>query len=108
MNNNIFEEIGYEPITTFWQDFTIADKFVGVEKNPIEDTYKRALKYAETDYKLLTELVLVLNHKIWEWYKTNIVTAQTYNGLWIAAEDRFFELFKDNDEAVDYFYRVTD
>ena len=34
------EEIGYTPITTYWQDFTIADKFVGVEKDPIEDTFK--------------------------------------------------------------------
>lgn len=35
---NITELNGYEPITTFWQDFSIADKF-GIAA--IEDTYRR-------------------------------------------------------------------
>ena len=34
---NITELSGYEPITTFWQDFSIADK-LGI--NDIEETYE--------------------------------------------------------------------
>ena len=37
--NPIFEMIGYEPKTTFWSDFSIADMF-GVEG--VKDTYNRA------------------------------------------------------------------
>lgn len=36
---NITEFCGYKPLTTFWQDFSIADKF---GNNAIEDTFKRA------------------------------------------------------------------
>ena len=35
------EEIGYKPITTFWDDFSIADRF-GI--SAIKDTYKRAFE----------------------------------------------------------------
>ena len=102
------EEIGYTPITTYWEDFTIADKFVGVEKDPIGDTFKRALEYAKTDYKVFTELVLILNWKIWYWYDKDILIAQTYNKLWEKAEDLFFKTFKDNEEAKRYYFKTTD
>ena len=38
---NIQELTGYEPMTTFYEDFSIADKF-GVEA--IKDTYKAAFE----------------------------------------------------------------
>lgn len=103
-----WKEIGYEPITTFWNDFTIADRFVGVEKSPIEDTYKRALEYAKTDYKYFTELVLVLNHKIWEWYNKDASRGILYDRLWKEAEASFFKLYEDNEEAMKYYFEVTD
>ena len=53
-------ENGYTVQTTFWEDFTIADLF-GL--SAIRDTYNRAFKEWNEDYKFLTELVLVLNHK---------------------------------------------
>ena len=34
-------EYGYEPITSFWEDFSIADKF-GIKA--VKDTYNRAFK----------------------------------------------------------------
>ena len=52
--------IGYEPKTTFWMDFSIADKF-GIEA--IVDTFNHAFKEWHTDHIYLTELVMVLNHK---------------------------------------------
>lgn len=105
---SFWEEIGYEPVTTFWQDFSIADKFVGVEKDPIGDTYKRALDYAKMDYKYLTELVLVLNHKIWQWYRSNEVIAIEYDTLWKMAENEFMKTYENNDEAMKYYFEVTD
>lgn len=58
-------ENGYETFTTFWQDFTIADKF-GVDA--VQDTFNRAFNEWKHDYKYLTELTLILNLKLWEWY----------------------------------------
>lgn len=103
-----WEQIGYTPLTTFWEDFSIADAFVGVEKDPIGDTYKRALEYAKTDYKYLTELVLVMNHKIWQWYQVDATRGILYDKLWRMAESAFFELYEDNEEAMHYYFEVTD
>ena len=103
-----WEEIGYEPCTTFWEDFSIADRFIGIEKDPVGATYKRALSYAKLNYRYLTELVLVLNHKIWQWYRADETTAREYDTLWRMTVEKFFELFENDEEAVRYYYRVTD
>ena len=55
------ENFNYECITTFWEDFSIADAF-GIEA--IKDTFKRAFEEWKTNYKYLTELVIVLNIKL--------------------------------------------
>lgn len=66
--------------TTFFEDFTIADKF---GKDAVLDTYKRAFKERKSDYKYLTELVIALNWKIWEHYdKWDEELAKIYNELW--------------------------
>lgn len=57
------QENGYDLITTFWEDFSIADKY-GIAG--VKDTYKRAFSEWKDDYKFFTELTLVLNHKIWQ------------------------------------------
>lgn len=95
---------GYETITTFWNDFSIADKF---GEEAIIDTFKRS-KYWIEDYKYWTELVLVLNHKIWYWYEQNEKTAGVYNVLWETAIKMFFGKYEENAEAVEYYYRVLD
>lgn len=67
----------YEFKTTFWQDFTIADAF-GTEA--ITDTYRRAFKEWKSNYIYLTELVIVLNWKIWQHYnEENFVFAKIYD-----------------------------
>lgn len=53
-------ENGYELQTTFWNDFSIADRF-GL--SAIQDTFNRAFKEWKENYKYLTELVLVLNFR---------------------------------------------
>ena len=55
-------ENNYELLTTFWDDFSIADRF-GV--SAVRDTFNRAFAEWKEDYQYLTELILVLNHKIW-------------------------------------------
>ena len=69
---------GYETITSFWSDFTIADRF-GV--GAIKDTYKRAFNEWKDNYKYLTELVMVLNWKIWQFHEKNNQYAEVYNKI---------------------------
>ena len=93
---------GYKQITTFFQDFSIADNF---GESAIKDTYKRAFKEWKNDYKYLTELVMVLNWKIWQHFQTNANYANLYNDLWEEAEDYALNNLKG--EAFDYFCKIT-
>lgn len=99
---------GYEPKTTFWQDFSIAELF-GMPA--VQDTFDRVKKEWADDYVYWTELVLVLNHKIWEFYEISKPLARLYDKLWREAEDIAFSKMDDGSwpkEAADYYYRVTD
>ena len=57
---NIAEITGYDPMTTFWQDFSMADKF---GNEAIADTYRKVKAEWKDNYKHWTELCLVLNQK---------------------------------------------
>lgn len=96
-------ENGYDLITTFWEDFSIADKY-GVAG--VKDTYKRAFSEWKDDYKFFTELTLVLNHKIWQHYESNRKLAALYDRLWREADEYAMNNFKG--EELDYYYRITD
>lgn len=96
-------ENGYELTTTFWEDFTIADMF-GVAA--IEDTFKRAFNEWKSNHIYLTELVIVLNHKIWQHYNRNDKYAELYNELWEKADAYACDNLKG--EELSFFYRITD
>lgn len=105
---NIEEETGYKPFTTFWKDFSIADTY-GLQA--IQDTFNRAFNEWKDNYKYLTELVLVLNHKICYHYAENGTDeendkAYLYNKLWNEANDYALENLQG--EQADYFYHITD
>ena len=55
---------------------------------------------------MLTELVMVLNWKIFRWYKRNDKLAMVYNELWEKADTYAIENLKG--EELSYFYRTTD
>ena len=95
--------MGYEQKTTFWMDFSIADKF-GIAA--IKDTYKRAFNAWKGNHVYLTELVMVLNHKIWQWYEENEAIAGVYNTPWEEADLWAQENLKGKE--LEYFYKVTD
>lgn len=100
------ETCGYDLISTFWTDFSIADKFGSAA---IKDTYVRAKREWKDNYKMMTELTLILNHKIWQHYNHgngNDIYAELYNALWEDADVYCRSNFKG--EALKYFYRITD
>ena len=96
-------EFGYETKTTFWMDFSIADRF-GVDA--IKDTFERAFNEWKDNYVYLTELVMVLNWKIWDWYERYNDVALVYNTLWEFADNYAVNNLKD--EELSYFYNTTD
>ena len=104
MSWNIEEETGYKPITTFWEDFTIADAF-GLDA--IRDTYHRAFEGWKTNYKYITELVMVLNHKCWQHYGTkSIEKSELYGNLYYELDEWVFNNLKEDE--LEYYIRITD
>ena len=100
---NITELNGYEPQTTFWEDFSIADKF---GKEAVQDTYNRAFADWKSNVVYLTEMVLVLNHKIWQHYTHNDELAALYDKLWREADEYAAMNLKSDD--LTYYYQTTD
>ena len=101
---NIQEMTGYEPQTTFYEDFSIADAF-GI--SAIKDTYKRGLDTCNAlGYIYLTEFVMALNWKIWEHYQSNDAIARVYNDLWEKASE-VAQTTLQGAELM-YYYRTTD
>ena len=94
-------EFNYQ--TTFFQDFSIADRF-GVKA--IRDTYRRAFNEWHTNVVYITELVIVLNHKIWQHYEKRPALAQVYNDLWEQADAWCVNNLTGDD--LTYFYNTTD
>ena len=93
----------YECKTTFWMDFSIADAFGELA---VSDTYKRAFRDWKEDVVYLTELVMVLNHKIWQHYGHNNRLAGLYDTLWRQADEYAVTHLKDDD--LRYFLDTTD
>lgn len=101
-NWNIEELTGYHPITTFYQDFSIADRF-GI--NAIKDTYKRAFKEWKSDYKYLTELVMVMSWKSFE-HENNQQYCELYSNLYYELDNYACNNLKDAE--LDYYLSTTD
>lgn len=97
----IKEMTGYEPQTTFYEDFSIADMFGA---KAVIDTYKRAFKGWKDNVVYVTELCMALNWKSWE--HQNDKLCETYCDLFYTLQDWCYENLKDED--LNYFIRTTD
>ena len=90
--------------TTFWRDFRIADAF-GV--SAIKDTYKRAFKEWKSDYRYLTDLVMVLNYSCWYWYDNgNQELSDIYSDLYYKTHDYALDHLKGDE--LRYYLETTD
>lgn len=97
-------EIGYQQQTTFWMDFSIADHF---GPDAVRDAYNLAFIFWKSNYIYLTELVLVLNRKCWEWHdKGNTALSELYDELFHTAQGYAYDTLKGDE--LDYFWRTTD
>lgn len=98
---------GYEPKSTFWDDFNIAEAY---GSTAIRDTYNRIMNGWSDNYIYLTELVIVLNWNIWYWNDCRSNQAKEF-------EDLYCELFEKTDiycldhlngKELQYFLRTVD
>ena len=95
---------GYEGKTAFWDDFTCAENY---SESDVRNTYKRAFAECKTDYKYMTELVLVLNWKIWEHFnagRTEI--SRVYDELWRKASGWCVKNLRGDE--LSYYLRTVD
>lgn len=101
---NIEMMTGYKPITTFWDDFSIADRFGAAA---VKDTFKRAFEEWKHNYKFLTELAMVVNHKLWQWYRKGDGELKgVYGNLWEEVSQYGYENLKG--EELEYFCTTLD
>lgn len=101
---NIEAMTGYKPISTFYTDFSIADRF-GV--SAIRDTYNRAFEGWKNDYKMLTELAMVVNWKVMEHHNAGHKSyAGLYSELWAEVDHWACENLKG--EELSYYDRTID
>ena len=95
---------GYTQRTTFWDDFTIAERW-GVKA--IEDTYRNAFNSWKTDVVFIVELCLVLNWKMLYMDEKHMTEKSVmYYKCWVELSnwcERHLEA-----GAYEYFLNVTD
>ena len=122
--NNVLPELnGYEPKYTFYSDFSVAEfcQLKLGEKKAIEKTYKEVLKSWGDNYKAMTEVVLVINHKSWAYNSENgdasllgiddatmVSISVLYSNLYYEAANEYSKRFKDDKEAMRYYFEILD
>lgn len=93
----------YELQTTFWIDFSIAGRFGSAA---VQDTFDRAFAEWKDNCVYLTELVMVLNHKCWQYHERSDALSHLYGSLYWKAAEYAEENLKGED--LSYYYRTTD
>lgn len=100
--------MGYEYFTTFWQDFDIAEAY---GEQAIRDTAKRAFEEWKDDVKYLTELVMIINHKCWDFYRKGVDTmTELYGDIYYEYHEKALDYLeaKGNEEDIRYYIRTLD
>lgn len=99
----IKEMNGYETITTFYADMTIAEAY-GLQG--VRETYSRINRDWRSNAEYYTEFILVLNHKIYQHHGRNEALADLYSELWEEADTWALDNFKDEELA--HYFALTD
>ncbi len=80
--------------TTFWEEFSIADRY---GSDGIREHYDLVFDQWKDNLRYLTELVLVLNWKIYQWYQVDDTLGLTYDELWKKTDGYALETLKGDD-----------
>ena len=88
------KEFNYKFETTFWEEFSIADQY---GQEGIVEHYNLVFAQWKDNLQYLTELVLVLNWKIYQWYQVDDNLGMTYDELWKRTDGYAMETLKGDD-----------
>ena len=119
---NLADMSGYQRKYTFYADFGIAEycEVYKADKNAVKDTFKRVKESWGKSIEAMTEVVMVLNHKMWSFYDN---VDSSYLGCSEEWRQHFMEVYQElyekcvafieknfaNDSnARSYYYEVTD
>ena len=86
--------LDYNFESTFWEEFSIAEEH---GKNAVKEHYDLVFSQWKDNIKFLTELVLVLNIKIFIWYGVDDTIGKMYDQLWKEADDYAIDTLKGDD-----------
>lgn len=92
----------YRYRTDLWDRFTSAEKH---GKFAVEIEYRSAMDRHRNRYKDLTELVLVLDRKMWAKYSDDKAMSSLYAELFNKADEYCFEHLKG--EKLKYYMEIT-
>ena len=95
----------WRPTQNYWQRFSITEK-IGLDEVGAE--FKTIFNDAKSDYKRLTELVMVLNHKSWQYCESvsDSMLCRLYTTLFKKAYN--YAVKNLEGVALRYFLDVTD
>ena len=80
--------------STFWEEFSIAD---GYGPDGIREHYDLVFSQWKDNIKFLTELVLVLNLKLFIWFKVDDDLGKMYEDLYVDADAYALSSFEGDD-----------
>ena len=95
--------LDYKFESTFWEEFSIAEEYGA---DGIKEHYNIVFEQWKDNLKYLTELTLVLNIKIFLWYKVDDSIGQTYDQLW--KETDFYALDTLKGDDLHYYLHTLD
>lgn len=102
------KQIGYTPVTTLWEQFEEEEhKGMGEVDELVESSFERY----KNDIVCLTELIMIINHKSWYWYKQgNNKAARFYSELYHEFDERAINYIEANldDKAMSYYFKTLD
>ena len=94
---------GYTMVTTFFEDFSIADEF---GEEAIKDTWKNAFKAWKHNHVYLTELAIVMSNESCWWWDKNKEISILYAELYRKTDAYCMEHLKGEELA--FYINATD
>jgi len=100
ISNILLEKLALEKMldfkfeSTFWEEFSIAEDY-GVDG--VKEHYNLVFPQWKDNLKYLTELVLVLNIKLFLWFKVDDDLGRMYEKLWMETDQYALNTLKGDE-----------
>lgn len=102
----VAEMFNYEFQTSFWEDLALCERYWRINGDDgILEYYNNAIEASESNYRMLTELALVLSWKTWKYFGKIDDLGRLYEGLMTKTTD--YAMNNLEDDELDYFLRET-